>query len=687
MPNEYILQDTLKSAIAAFGILLAALAWTWDLRRNPRPVKWHWIVFLPMSLCLYAVGSMMWSHAYLAGVEAIRWFLVTTLVWVVANTDSERSTRKLLLAVHYGASVASLWVVLQFVGDFQVFPQGAAPASTFINRNFYAEYAAGTLPLSVYLLLNSRRPSILILLSGTIALVITGLLMSGARSGLLAMFVVLPLCLWAAKSKQLAIVTWPRTLAIGVFGILIVVVLALGNIPSKSHLIGIGKTAFGHSASRATSLVEVQQGLDASFSTRLMMWTATARMFYEHPLFGIGAGAWEVEIPRHQRLYTMLETDYYAHNELLQLLSEYGGIVGGAVAASLLALVLFNLSLSLQKTKATTAPGPTDLYCTLGLLALLLVSNAGFPLHLAAHGCLLGILLGIIAKSSANTSIVGSMPTLFDTASMSLRTVGTAVIIGGLTVTAYISYQAMRAEYLIVKASEQAFLLRQAVAKKQISGIEQEKKKQSILESVRAGIAINPHYRKLTTDVAEQFAAMGDWQHTAEILESVVASRPHVAALWRGLANAYLATSHIEKAELAAQQLLRLRPMHPTSASTEARVLEADGHYPEAMDLLAHSISKGVYDFELLQLGYRLGSDHNNAEFAIRCIEISIEKWPESTVNSSIELGIFLDRIDRVAPALKAFTKAYLASAPGDREKTLKQIPIKYRLAMKNGAL
>ena len=54
----------------------------------------------------------------------------------------------------------------------------------------------------------------------------------------------------------------------------------------------------------------------------------------------VGAGAWEVRIPLYQRTDTTLETDYYVHNEFLQLLSEYGLVVGGLALAFLLAYLL-----------------------------------------------------------------------------------------------------------------------------------------------------------------------------------------------------------------------------------------------------------------------------------------------------------------------------------------------------------
>ncbi len=48
------------------------------------------------------------------------------------------------------------------------------------------------------------------------------------------------------------------------------------------------------------------------------------RIIQKRPITGVGAGAWEVDIPLYQTEGSQLETDYYVHNEILQLLAEYG---------------------------------------------------------------------------------------------------------------------------------------------------------------------------------------------------------------------------------------------------------------------------------------------------------------------------------------------------------------------------
>ena len=66
------------------------------------------------------------------------------------------------------------------------------------------------------------------------------------------------------------------------------------------------------------------QADDYSLGIRFIMWKATSTIIQKRPLSGVGAGAWESDIPLYQAEGSQLETDYYVHNEFLQLLAEYG---------------------------------------------------------------------------------------------------------------------------------------------------------------------------------------------------------------------------------------------------------------------------------------------------------------------------------------------------------------------------
>lgn len=103
VPNEEMLQDTLKSIVVSFAALSAALAFFWNQRTRSQPLRWHGLMWLPLLLTVYALGSMVWSHTYLAGVEAIRWFIFSVLLWLGLNTLDRERLPTLAWGIHAGA--------------------------------------------------------------------------------------------------------------------------------------------------------------------------------------------------------------------------------------------------------------------------------------------------------------------------------------------------------------------------------------------------------------------------------------------------------------------------------------------------------------------------------------------------------------------------------------------------------
>ncbi|MDP3825500.1 MAG: hypothetical protein Q8Q74_03030, partial [Polaromonas sp.] len=88
VPFQEMVQDTLKSMVASLMTLTAALLFFWHQRKRQQPLRWHVLMWFPLLLMTYALGSMVWSHTYLAGVEAIRWFVFSLLLWLGLNTFS-----------------------------------------------------------------------------------------------------------------------------------------------------------------------------------------------------------------------------------------------------------------------------------------------------------------------------------------------------------------------------------------------------------------------------------------------------------------------------------------------------------------------------------------------------------------------------------------------------------------------
>jgi tetratricopeptide (TPR) repeat protein len=287
------------------------------------------------------------------------------------------------------------------------------------------------------------------------------------------------------------------------------------------------------------------------------MWRSTARMLLANRWTGVGAGAWEVHIPLYQNSDQGYEDDYFAHNEYLQLLAEYGLPVGGLAIAFLLAYLLQSAGRTWHVQAQYESEGPLRWTALVSLLALALVCLAGFPLHLAATGALLALCLALLGGSdvrlgSPQLGIVSAR------AGPIVRSAALVLLICASLLAAGISVQAMRAERLLVQVVQRGNgILASGLP---ASAAPNQDRLRLMALQVRAGVAIAPHYRKLSALGADQLAKWGDWETAAWVWRSVLASRPWLAAMWANLARAELQLGDYPAAYSALQQWLALQP-------------------------------------------------------------------------------------------------------------------------------
>lgn len=683
VPYQEMLQDTLKSIVVSFSALGSGLLFFWQLRKQQVELRWHALMWLPLALMVYALGSMVWSHTYLAGVEAIRWFVFSLILWLGLNTLSRERLPLLFWGIHWGAVIASLWTALQFWTDFKFFPQGAQPASTFVNRNFFAEFVVCTLPFSAFLLAQARQTGKIAWLALTIAVNLVALLMTGTRSALAAMwlllFVVIPLITFLYR-KQFAFFRWSSGQRLLAVGVLLVTVIGLGLIKTGNPSIAgehRGQNALERGIYRTTSVVtDREEFVSGSLSIRLIMWKATGRMIVARPLSGVGAGAWEVDAPLYQHAGAQLETDYYAHNEILQLLAEYG-LVGWVTLLGLLGY----LSLSAWRTWHHRKPddmGESALRAVAlaSLLSFLLVSNAGFPWRLAPTGAIFALGLGILAASDARLGMQQWRPAVRLRWEPAFSRVGVIAMAASMALAAYITQQAAASEYKIVQAVKRALMISR-------SGDAHNPKwniaKQEMLQLIQEGTAINPHYRKITPMVADELARWGDWKNALWIWESVVSSRPHVVIIMANIARGYAQTGNNGKALEYLERCKKIQPKAVGVRALEVILLGRIGNEPEATKLAKQYLQEGTYNYDLVNAAWLLGMRNGDYDLAIQGLELRNKDWPAQRVDGFLQLGhIYATQKKDDTKALEAYQAALAAAPEPVREAVRKQITPAY---------
>ncbi|ROZ61580.1 O-antigen ligase family protein [Ramlibacter sp. WS9] len=678
VPNELMLQDTLKSIVVAFAVLGAALLFLWQQRERREPLRWHGIVWLPLLLMAYAFGSMAWSHTYLGGVEAVRWFIFAVLLWLGINSLARDRLPMLAHGIHLGAVFASLWAVLQFWIDWRFFPQGPHPASTFVNRNFFAEFAVCTLPFSALLLAQARQSARIALLAATTGLVIVAILMTGTRSALIALWlqllVVLPFIAWFCRT-QLEFRNWKRSHRALAAGVLIGTVLGLGWIPTGDRSIveeGRGVTALERGFKRTGSISPD----DPSLGIRMVMWKATARVIQQRPLSGVGAGAWESDIPLYQEEGAQLETDYYVHNEFLQLLAEYG-LVGWLFLLALAGYLLHAAWRTLRGAGAQAqAEAPWRAVFLCSLLALMIVSNVGFPWRMATTGALFALCLAGLAASDARLGAMARWTTVKLPWSPVLSRSLAVVALCCLLLAAYITRLAAESEHRIVSAAKIALTIS---ASGDPNNTKWNASKAEMLRLIREGVDMNPHYRKITPIVADELARWGDWKNATWIWESVLSSRPNVVAIMANVARGYTSMGDMPRALQFMEKAKKIQPRAPAVRSLEVILLSRSGQEARALELARAAIAEKIVDYDLANAAFWLAARARDFDFAAQMIQLRSAGWPQTAVDGSIQLGNMyaIDAKD-ADKALVAFRQAMAAVPEAQRRSLLPRIPVGY---------
>ena len=561
------------------------------------------------------------------------------------------------------------------------FPQGPNPASTFVNRNFFAEFLVCTLPCSVWLLVRARNSATVALLAFSLGFNLVAMFMTGTRSALLALLalaVVTPVILWRFRGA-LAFKGWDSGTRILAAGVLLISVLGLGLISTgnpklieENRLEGRGLNALERSFARVKSMTQTEEYTERSFSVRWVMWKATGRIIQQRPLSGVGAGAWEVDIPLYQDAGSQLETDYYVHNEILQLLAEYG-LVGWVF---LLALVAYLLRATWQtwwlKDPQAQEEGLLRAVSLAGLLAFLIVSNAGFPWRMASTGALFALFLAILAASDARLAQRGWSAATRLPWKPVFSQVAAVATVGCLALAGFITQQAAASESLIVRATKIALMVSQSGDFNHPRWMPQ---RNEMLRLIEAGIAINPHYRKITPMVADELAKWGDWQNAVWIWESVLGSRPYVAAIMTNVARGYAQMGEPDKAMAMLERAKKIQRNAPSVRSLEVILLSRNGNEPKALAIAREDINAGKYDYDMVNTGFVLAMRAQDWDLAIKSIELRTKDWPASQADGDAKIGNAWIGKGNVNKAMEHFRAALAATPPELRRNMLNGMP------------
>ena len=428
---------------------LAGMVWLFISRQ---PLIWsrmHTLVILTLTASLYL--SLL--HTGTPGVQQGLQQQVTLALFFFLGAQylsTERGRRRLLEVTVLSASLVALIGVTQHLtGSTLGLPARSAAASVFINKNYAGAFMDLATPAAFLLLLaaDNRRSR---LWSGTAFLLcLSYSLITLSRGHWLALAVALGLLLILFRRNpaiRRRLVAQPSSQRLAALIMLAAPLVLLA--PSLS-----GETPL------SSSPTATQLSASGSISDRFGFYRNTLQLIQDHPLAGIGPGAFYSGFrdyygtPSPLPLTTELIGIAHAHNDYLEYLAELG-ILGGLVMITLLATVWYS-AWRLAGDRTCAARALTGAAFLSGITAILSHAVVDFPLSLPVSSIYLwtwaGALSSIWRPVSQPQSAGGPA---FTPADRRLRRLlgGLALIYLGLV--GFQAYQSLKADYLIRQAAK-----------------------------------------------------------------------------------------------------------------------------------------------------------------------------------------------------------------------------------------
>ena len=385
-------------APACLLVILVSLLWTYKLFFAD-VVSWK---HSPMHLPVFLFLAYAWVRYFKSPVEYDSRFelfqigLYTLFFFLLANNCYRARDRKiLLLTLMVMATGESIYAIWQIATRAQTV-MGAPRPSQYFNRGggtfFCPNHLAGFLEMALGLFLGSlvyKRSSkgsvqktalqkVFLIYVALVSLV--GIVVSLSRGGWIATLVaMITLLFWGDWSLRML---WRRVLAvvvgISIFGFL------LWNLPPVRTYIQLtfmsppDKTPLGLK--------------DPSLGGRTFMVGATLKMIQDHPWIGTGPNTWQWVYLKYRQPEDQTHPDY-AHNDILNVASDYGAV--GFILVLVALSAFFWHGLVLVRSNGSSETRSWAIGSMIAGTAILVHSWVDFNMHVPANALLLVTLMGV----------------------------------------------------------------------------------------------------------------------------------------------------------------------------------------------------------------------------------------------------------------------------------------------------
>jgi len=378
-----------SESVLEIGASVLLVSWGVLAYRNPEiAIRWNSLNW--PFLGFIGIGAMQlalhWSaDPFLTRIELLRFAAYFIVFFLCAQMFREASDLVKLawFLVFLGFSVGLLGIIQHFTSEGTIYwirqlPQGGDVFGPYVNRNHFAGFVELVAPVGLALLVFRGVRRDLSPMAGLLTILPVGaLILSGSRGGIVCFgFEVAVLALLARTRKG------PQGAAMIAVAFVAVASLAL------IAWLGAGKAIERFSKTRIG---------DVTLSRRASMFRGAERIFFDHPLKGVGLGTIVTVFPGYDTGYDGLVVDH-VHNDYIEALAETG-LLGGLCGIAFLWLLFRGAwrSFTAEQGHFSRALHAGAIAAVCGIL---LHSFVDFNLHIPSNA-LLFLLQAYLATSAA----------------------------------------------------------------------------------------------------------------------------------------------------------------------------------------------------------------------------------------------------------------------------------------------
>jgi O-antigen ligase len=236
-------------------------------------------------------------------------FFITVMILV----DSMERLQNTVLFLIASSGLVSLYLIREWVANVGMYGMSYRPGWVAGDPNMFCVSALVMIPVMFYPLKHAARGWQRAGVAGCLGVTLIAFVMAGSRGGFIGLFCMF---LWHLRDTR------RRAIAI----LVCVVIVAVCFVSPYSPL---------------DRLLKPTASDTESSNIRLQLWSASGKIFADHPLFGVGL--WNFPKYMHRYLPPGVDLDFVVpHNTYLEAAVDLG-IVGLFVFVSVLALSLWNL--------------------------------------------------------------------------------------------------------------------------------------------------------------------------------------------------------------------------------------------------------------------------------------------------------------------------------------------------------